>query len=734
MLRPGATLCWGTMSTATRSLADELRRFDDDRLGALLAARPDLSTPVPHGIGPLAARAASTGSVHRALNSLVLPELEVLEALVVLPDAIAPDQLAAAVGAEVADCAPVLDRLRTLALLWGTEELHLVRSARELVRNPAGLAAVTEEDPSEQQARDLVQAAPSALDSALDALAWGPAHLDGATGSALATELERCGLARRTERKDLVIPRSVHLVLRGGAVRRSLSTERPHPHGQEVAERIPGTRTAEAVETALGALAVLGSVRSWDDDPPSVLRRGGIPQRDARRLAAHADTDPVTYLTVIQTAWCAGLLGHDGQDWHPTRDWDEHRSRPLESRWAELVLAWTESHHLAAIAGTPDPSGTPRAPLSDDTRREGARTRRKVMLRALAAAEGRAVAANELTQVLTWAFPLVPAAALQEEAEALIAEGTALGLLQAGGLSVLGQALVRCLEEDVRSADALLAEALREAAPAPVDEVVLDTDLTILIPGRPSDRLLDLLTWADVLSRGSALTLRVTAASLRRAMAAGNDPADLLALLRATSRSPVPQAMEYLIADERRRHGQVRVGRAHAWLTGDEDVLSRLQASPEAAALALRRIAPTVLVTTSDPGFVLQIVRRSGLSPIAIGPDGRPARVEVDHALHGGPRDTDLDVIDGPDLTVPPAEAVARIRAAEEGEEDLSVTDRLLEAIAHGSSLRIGIVDGRGGVVARDAVPLSLEGGRLRARDARGTEEFTVLVHRVTLG
>ena len=90
--------------------------------------------------------------------------------------------------------------------------------------------------------------------------------------------------------------------------------------------------------------------------------------------------------------------------------------------------------------------------------------------------------------------------------------------------------------------------------------------------------------------------------------------------------------------------------------------------------------------------------------------------------------------VDGPELRLPPAEAVARIREAEAGGADLSVTDRLLEAIAQGTSLALGIVDGRGGVVVKQAQPISLEGGRLRAREAGRDEEFTVLVHRVTLG
>ncbi|MDO5662558.1 MAG: helicase-associated domain-containing protein, partial [Brachybacterium sp.] len=403
--------------------------------------------------------------------------------------------------------------------------------------------------------------------------------------------------------------------------------------------------------------------------------------------------------------------------------------------------AWAGSHHLAGIVGTRDAQNSTRAALSDGTRREGARTRRRSLIRQLGAHPDAHVDAAALEASLRWAFPLVPDQVITEEVAALLTEATALGVVGDGGLTVLGAALAHALDLPITAADAHLAAALRDAAPPPVEEVLLDADLTVVIPGRPAERLLLLTDWTEPISRGGALTARFTAASVRRALQAGRDPDELRELLAATSRSPVPQALEYLLRDEQRRHGQVRIGRASSFLTADEDVLTLFQTSEHAAPLALQRIAPTVAVTTSDPGFVLQCVRRSGLSPLAVGPDGRTAGEDQrDHTLRGGGTvrteiHESLQRIDGPELQLTAAEAVARIRAAEEpGAEDPSVTDRLLEAIAHGTALRVGIVDGRGGVVAREAVPLSLEGGRLRARDARGDEEFTVLVHRVTLG
>ncbi|MFT4200358.1 MAG: hypothetical protein QM634_06485, partial [Gordonia sp. (in: high G+C Gram-positive bacteria)] len=62
-------------------LAQALAARSDDELVALLAARPDLASPPPGGLGVLAQRAMSAGSMNLVGERLDLLHVAVLEAL-----------------------------------------------------------------------------------------------------------------------------------------------------------------------------------------------------------------------------------------------------------------------------------------------------------------------------------------------------------------------------------------------------------------------------------------------------------------------------------------------------------------------------------------------------------------------------------------------------------------------------------------------------------------------------
>ncbi|MET3962471.1 hypothetical protein ABIE44_002405 [Marmoricola sp. OAE513] len=105
---------------APRTLADQLRSWPDERIAALLQARPDLAAPAPTDSAQLASRAVVRVSVARALDLLNRLQAETLLAVVQVGPA-PTSVIQSVVNASPAAVAGALDRLGELALIWGTE-------------------------------------------------------------------------------------------------------------------------------------------------------------------------------------------------------------------------------------------------------------------------------------------------------------------------------------------------------------------------------------------------------------------------------------------------------------------------------------------------------------------------------------------------------------------------------------------------------------------------------------
>ena len=151
----------------------------------------------------------------------------------------------------------------------------------------------------------------------------------------------------------------------------------------------------------------------------------------------------------------------------------------------------------------------------------------------------------------------------------------------------------------------------------------MQADLTVVAPGPLEVELArEMALVADVESAGAATVYRVTEATVRRALDAGRSAADLHELFRARSRTPVPQALTYLVDDVARRHGALRAGSAGSYLRcDDEALLAAVVADRKADSLRLRRIAPTVLVAKAG---VERMLGRAARGRVRAG--GRVAR------------------------------------------------------------------------------------------------------------
>ncbi len=162
---------------------------------------------------------------------------------------------------------------------------------------------------------------------------------------------------------------------------------------------------------------------------------------------------------------------------------------------------------------------------------------------------------------------------------------------------------------------------------------------------------------------------------------------------------------------------------------------------PRAAALGLRRIAPTVLVSTTPLDVLLPRLRELGVSPLVESVDGsvhvsRPDRLRARPSRRGPARRTE-DVR----LEARLAQVVTAIRAGDRVAQTRTPSSpeltpigslaALREAVEGGRTVLIGYVDNHGVSSERLVDPVRVDGGWLTARDHRADDVRQFAVHRI---
>lgn len=708
-----------------------LRSSSDERLGALLARRPDLASPSPGNLTSLAVRATGRASLERALASVDAVVLQVLEAAVVLDGATSASLQDAIAGRRDAEVARAVDDALTLALLYAdhgpdgerTERLSpdaVLRVAPGLAdlldAHPAGLAVEVSgpaartgpsDAPTTGPTIGLASALPGDDDplgaparAVLDALAWGPpvglAPAPGTTaGDAVALLVAR-GLLVRGSGRHVLLPASVALELRGWRTHRAVATP---PDLSNAPSRRPETVAAESASAGERCVRLVARLlREWEHEPPGVLRSGGLAVRELRRAAQLLEVDEGEAAFVVELAFAAGLLAQDDDEpaaFVPTADVDAWTALDLPARWVALASAWLVTARTPWLVGSRDERGTLIAALDPELSRPWAPRLRAAVLRVLARVPGRAPSAQDVLDALGWATPrsVPPLAAVQS----VLTEAARVGVLGAGALSEAGRALLPptpgsapgsapgtpgtaqggAPETAPGTPDAAsAAEAFATGLSPEVGDLLLQGDLTGIVPGRPSPALEALIERAAAVeSRGGAITVRFTPDSVRRALDDGLTADELLDRLAAFARGPVPQGLEYLVRDAARRHGRLRAGAASSYLRADDPaLLAGLADDPRLADLGLLQLAPTVLTAQASTHEVVEALRAHGLAPVAETPDGQVLHLErtVRRARRRGSRRAFTPVAS---RTVDTLALVRRLRSSDErGTSDAGTT------------------------------------------------------------
>ncbi len=273
--------------------------------------------------------------------------------------------------------------------------------------------------------------------------------------------------------------------------------------------------------------------------------------------------------------------------------------------------------------------------------------------------------------------------------------------------------------------------------------MLVQADLTAVAPGPlEPDLARRLQVVAEVESRGGATVYRFTGPSVRRALDLGWTAAELHGFVAAISRTPVPQPLTYLIDDTARTYGTVRVGHAEAFIRADDEAaLTELMRHPQAEALGLRQLAPTVLVSSTPLDILLPRLREMGAAPAVEAPDGSLHVARPDLLRARTPKErgsAERATRESASL----ARVVAAIRAGDRavaerppGQPAFTPSDSmgaLRQAVANRASVLIAYVDNHGSSSERIVDPLGLEGGWLTALDHRSEEIRTFAVHRIT--
>ena len=625
---------------------------------------------------------------------------------------------------------------------------------------------------------------PAASVEMLQALTWGPPAgtlRSGGRAPGAAPLIERGWLERSSDargRMRFILPRQVALALRGGRLTRETLTAPEAGELETVGGDVVASESSFHAEETVRLVAAL--LEEWGREGGTIRRTGGVSVRALTRTADALDLELHEAARIIEIAAGAGLLGldDDGTTWVPSALAAGWLTDSLPQRWAPLALAWAGSARTSWLTGTRDDDGVLRAALGPDLEAGWAvRLRARVLALLGDLSQGTSATPAFVRAALTWESPrrIIPGGAIC----AVLAEAETLGITGGGALTEVGRILARraavSLDErdvvrsggggdaggaEVTDGDAhaeplsddetlaALEAALAADLPAAVDMILVQSDLTAIVPGRPAPELAALLERTSVVeSRGGALTVRFTPESVRGALDVGYRAEEITQAIGRYSPAPLPDSLSVLIQDAARHHGAVRVRAVSALLrVGDEATAAGLLAEPRLKDLGLDEVAPGILVATASAGQVLRELRATGLAPVTEDASGHlvvgPATAQQAHRA--------------PEPTRPGSEhsvrrrrpgrrelatLVGRLRVGQEAlqaaGEAAVATDPvhalavLRQAQSSRSRLRLTLAGPDGAVQERQVRVMAVEPGRVRLRDVVRETELTVAVHRI---
>ncbi len=712
------------MSTVAITFADELRSRSDEDLASIFRLRPDLVTPVPNDFSALAARATSTPSLVRALDSLNLWHYQILEAACALPEPFKKSELVAVTSEETTFA---LEHLWQMGLLYKEGNNYRTPTNLKLLigEEPAGLGPFSVKKFDFATLKDI----PKASQEVLEKLTWGPPRGQIANikkpGNAIGWLLDNNVLVP-LDSHTVALPREIAIKLRGGKIHKQISSKPSSLVGKKIDQK----------QIDLAAVANISTILRWceeflhnlSDEPPTALRTGGIGVRDLKRIAEHLGVDETCAGFVAELCYLGGLVVIDSDEQIlPTSAFDIWLTKPAEERWYALVVLWLDTSRVSGLIGKVGDKSI--APLGPELDRAGACLIRRTTLKVLTENLQICPDTKSIQEIVKW---WNPQRANSDFVEWSLREAEWLGVTGQGAISTFG---IKLLSE---SEDL----GIETALPKPVDHILIQADNSAVAPGPLLPELAsEMGTIADIESRGGATVYRFSEASIRRGLDHGKTGDQIKTFLGRTSKTPMPQPLEYLIADVAKRHGRLRVGSAHTYIRcEDEGLVQQILHDKKCEHLRLRKIAPQVLVTDFELAEVIGELREFGYLPAAENAGG--VLLSQPNLRRSKSRPKPPRIIS--EFTAPKeAIVIAAVKSIKTGERSRKVepivpgtssneTLALInQYIAEGKTLMISYADNNGGVSNRIIDPISISLGTLTARDEASDEIVQFRIPRI---
>jgi hypothetical protein len=712
------------MSTVAITFADELRARSDEDLATVFKLRPDLVTPVPNDFSALAARASSTPSLVRALDSLNLWHYQIVEAACALPEPFKKSELVAVTSEETAFA---LDHLWQMGLLYKEGNNFRTPTNLKLLigEEPVGLGPISVKKFDFATLKQI----PKASEEVLAKLTWGPPRGQIANikkpGNAIGWLLENNVLVA-IDSHTVALPREIAIKLRGGKIHKEIISTAANLKGKKVDQKPVDLAAVVNISTILRWCEEL--LHNLSDEPPTALRTGGLGVRDLKRIAEHLGVDETCAGFVAELCYLGGLVVVDSDDQIlPTSAFDIWLSKSAEERWFSLVVLWLDTSRASGLIGKATDKNI--APLGPELDRAGVSLIRRTTLKVLLDNPQISPEITSMQEIIKW---WNPQRANNEFVEWNLREAEWLGITGQGVISTFGLNLLT-EKEDL---------GIQSALPKPVDHILIQADNSAVAPGPLTPELAsEMGTIADIESRGGATVYRFSEGSIRRGLDHGKTGDQIKTFLSKISKTPMPQPLEYLIADVAKRHGRLRVGTAHSYIRcEDEGLVQQILHDKKCEHLRLRKIAPQVLVTEFELTEVIGELREYGYLPAAENAGGvllsqpnlrraksrpKPPRIISEFSA---PKDA---IVLSAVKTIRAGERSRKVEPIVAGTSSNETLALINQYISEGKTLMISYADNNGGVSNRIIDPISISLGTLTARDEASDEIVQFRIPRI---